>query len=199
MLKKLLSAAALTLIVVACGEKAGQPDTDTTGSVASASQTTTDAASTTGSTGGTVSNMSEDDKTFASKAGMGGLAEVQLGNLAMKNGSNADVKTFAQRMITDHSRANQELQQLATLKGLALPTELAGEHKEAFDHLSTLNGAEFDKAYMQHMVEDHEKDVAEFEKASTSVSDPELKDWAQRTLPTLRDHLTQAKAIADKL
>jgi putative membrane protein len=199
MLKKLLSAAALTLIVVACGEKAGQPDTDTTGSIASASQTTTDVASTTGSTGGTVSNMSEDDKTFASKAGMGGLAEVQLGNLAMKNGSNADVKTFAQRMITDHSRANQELQQLATLKGLALPTELAGEHKEAFDHLSTLNGAEFDKAYMQHMVEDHEKDVAEFEKASTSVSDPELKDWAQRTLPTLRDHLTQAKAIADKL
>jgi putative membrane protein len=195
-----IAAVVLTVALGGCRkENAGQPETDTTGTAQSASETSTASATTTGSTGGVVTNMTEDDKEFVSKAGMGGMAEVQMGNLELCKASNADVKAFGQRMVTDHSQANQELQQLAVTKGLALPTELAGEHKEAFDKLSGLTGSEFDKAYMKHMVEDHEKDVAEFDKASTSATDADVKGWAGKTLPTLKSHLEQAKATAKKL
>ena len=117
----------------------------------------------------------------------------------MQKASSADVKAFGQRMVTDHSKANDELSQLATAKGLALPTELGGEHKDALDHLSSLSGAEFDKAYMKHMVEDHVKDVAEFEKASTTAMDSDVKGWAGKTLPTLQQHLQLAKDVSSKL
>lgn len=195
-------AASLAALLIACTKenRTGQPETDTTGTAQSVQQTTDSAsATTTGDSGGTLSAMSNDDKEFVSEAGMGGLAEVQMGNLALQKAANADVKAFAQRMVTDHGKANAELAQLATTKGLALPAELGGEHKDAFDHLNSLNGAEFDKAYMKHMVEDHVKDVAEFDKASTSATDADVKAWAGKTLPTLKEHLEQAKATASKV
>jgi putative membrane protein len=188
------------LMLGACKEKntSGLPETETTGTAQAVSETSTASATTTGATGGSVTAMSNDDKDFVSKAGMGGMAEVQMGNLALQKASSADVKAFAQRMVTDHSKANEELSQLATTKGLALPTELGGEHKQALEHLTSLSGAEFDKAYMQHMVEDHDKDVAEFDKASTSAQDSDVKGWAGKTLPTLKEHQQMAKDIASK-
>jgi putative membrane protein len=198
---KVALAASLAVLLMACKaeDRSGQPETDTTGSVQSTTANDTASATTTGATGGTVSAMSNEDKEFVTEAGTGGLAEVQMGNLALQKASNADVKAFGQRMVTDHSKANAELAQLATTKGLALPTELTGEHKEMFDHLSSLSGAEFDKQYMKHMVEDHEKDVAAFDKASTSATDADVKGWAGKTLPTLQQHLEQAKSTARKV
>lgn len=192
--------AASLVLFIACDreDRTGQPETDTTGSVQS-EQNDTASATTTGVTGGTSSAMTNEDKDFVVEAGMGGLAEVQMGSLALQKASNANVKAFGQRMVTDHSKANDELAQFATAKGLALPTELAGEHKASLDHLSMLSGAEFDKMYMTHMVEDHEKDVAAFDKASTSATDADLKAWAGRTLPTLKEHLEQAKQTARKV
>ncbi|HJQ35634.1 MAG TPA: DUF4142 domain-containing protein [Thermoanaerobaculia bacterium] len=188
----------MLLMLAACGEKAGQPETETTGTAQSVQQTGTATATTTAATGGTSSALSPDDKEFVSKAGMGGLAEVQMGNLGLSKATSADVKAFAQRMVTDHSKANEELSQLATAKGVALPTELDGDHKAALDHLTSLTGADFDKAYMKHMVEDHEKDVAEFDKASTTAGDSDLKAWAGKTLPTLKEHLQLAKTVSSK-
>ena len=202
MFRKIAGAFALSLLVAACHseDRTGQPETDTTATTAQSAQETSSAtATTTGVGGGTVSAMAPDDKEFVTKAGMGGLFEVQAGNLALQKGTSADMKTFAQRMVTDHGKANAELAQLATTKGVALPTELAGEHKAAFDHLSSLSGAEFDKMYMQHMVEDHDKDVGEFEKASTSATDADVKTWAGKTLPTLKEHQSMAKQIASKV
>jgi putative membrane protein len=199
---KKFAIAALTVALAACGgeDRAGQPETETTGSVQSVQQTSeTASATTTGAMSGTAVAMTNEDKEFVSKAGMGGLAEVQMASLALQKASNADVKAFAQRMVTDHGMANAELAQMATTKGLALPTELAGEHKEGLDHLSTLSGAEFDKAYMKHMVEDHEKTVADFDKASTSATDSDVKAWAGQKLPTLKEHLAQAKETAKKV
>lgn len=186
-------------MLAACGEKAGLPETETTGTAQSVQSTGTATATTTASTGGTSSALSPDDKEFVTKAGIGGLAEVQMGNLGLSKASSADVKAFAQRMVTDHSNANAELAQLATAKGVALATELDADHKAAFDHLSSLSGAEFDKAYMKHMVEDHEKDVAEFDKASTTAGDSDLKAWAGKTLPTLKEHLELAKSVSSKV
>lgn len=199
---KSLSIATVCLLLAfpACKkeDRTGLPENETTGTTQAVSETTTASATTTGVTGGTSSAMAPEDKEFVSMAGMGGLAEVQMGNLALQKASNADVKAFAQRMVTDHSKANEELQQFATTKGVALPTELDGPPKDALEHLAALSGAEFDKAYMQHMVEDHQKDVAEFEKASTSAADTDLRAWAGRTVPTLHEHLSLAKEVAGK-
>lgn len=197
----------LAAALAACNsqtENAGQPATDTTASTATTDTTLTStmsdtAAMTTGATGGSSSNMSPEDKEFVSNAGMSSLAEVQMGTLGVQKATHADVKAFAQRLVTDHTKANGELQQLATTKGLALPTELDGDHKSGLGHLNGLSGAEFDKAYMQHMVEGHEKTVADFDKASQNAGDPDLKGWAGQILPTLQDHLRQAKDINRKL
>lgn len=199
MFKRMAGAIALTLLV-ACGpeDRTGQPETDTTATVP-AQDTSATSATTTGTSGGTLSAMAPEDKEFVSKAGMGGLFEVQAGNLALQKATSPDVKSFAQRMVTDHSAANAELARLATTKGLALPTELGGTHKGAYDHLAMLSGTELDKAYMQHMVDDHTKDVGELEKASTSATDADVKGFAAKTLPILQEHLKLAREVAGKV
>jgi putative membrane protein len=161
--------------------------------------TGTTSTTSTGATGGTVSALSEDDKKFMTKAAQGGMAEVQGGQTAASQATNADVKTFGQQMVTDHSAANGQLMQLATTKGMALPTETDAEHKKKLSELSKKTGAAFDKAYMADMVEDHEKDVKEFEKESKDGKDPDLKAWAAKTLPTLQHHLQMAKATNAKV
>ncbi len=194
-------AALLAVLLVGCDreDRTGLPETETTGSVQSEQQTGSASATTTGVAGGTRSEMTNEDKEFVTMAGLGGLAEVQMANLALQKATNADVKAFAQRMSTDHSKSNGEIAEFATAKGLALATELDGDPESALEHLSSLSGAEFDKAYMQHVIEDHERDVAAFDKASTSASDADLKAWAGRTLPTLKEHLELAKQTARKM
>lgn len=196
------AAVLMTLFFAACGgseDTSGMPETETTGTAQSVQQTGTATATTTGAAGGTMSTLTPEDKEFISKAGMGGLYEVQAGNLALQKAQSADVKAFAQRMVTDHGKSNAELQQLATAKGAALPAELDGDHEDAVQHLSALSGAEFDKAYMQHMVPDHEKTVADFNRASTTATDADLKAWAQKTLPVLQQHLQMARDVSSKL
>jgi putative membrane protein len=199
-LRNCIAVLALALTLIACrDEKAGQPETETTGTADAVSETSTASATTTQATGGTSSALSPDDKEFVSQAGMAGLAEVQMGNVAVQKASSADVRAYAQRMVTDHSKSNEELQQYATTKGVALPAELDAEHKNAMDHLNGLSGAEFDKAYMQHMVGDHQKAVSLFQNASTNATDTDLKNWATKTLPTLQEHLQLAETVNGKL
>ena len=191
----------LSFALAACQaeDRTGLPETATTGAEQSVQQTGSVTATTTGSSGGTVSALEPADKEFLSAAGMASLYEVQAGYLALQRASHADVKAFAQRMVTDHTAASGELSQLATAKGAALPTELAGDHKSALDHLSTLSGAEFDKAYMQHMVPDHQKDVAAFERTAGGSPDGDLKAWAGKMLPTLKEHLRLAVEVGGKV
>ena len=139
------------------------------------------------------------DQVFAREAAVGGMAEVELGNLASQKASNADVKQFGARMASDHAKANDELKQWASSKNVTLPTELDAKHKATADRLSKLSGDAFDKAYMHDMVRDHEEDVAAFKRASTSGKDPDLKAWAAKTLPTLEDHLKNAQDVAAKV
>ncbi len=143
--------------------------------------------------------LSAMDRKFMMKAAMGGMMEVNLGRVATKHGSNPGVKQFGQRMVTDHSKGGSELKQLAMHKGVRLPNSLDAEKKQMVTHLSKLSGANFDKAYMADMVKDHEEDVAEFEKAANECQDAALKAWAQKTLPTLRSHLEQARKVAGQV
>jgi putative membrane protein len=204
-----LVAALLVVAAMACrneNEKvnngaAGTTDTSSTSTTSTdtSGTTTTSTAATNTSTGGAVSNLSDQDKDFVMKAAQGGMAEVALGNMAASKATNADVKTFGSRMVTDHSKANDELKQLATTKGLTLPADAGAENQKTSDELSKKSGKDFDKAYMKDMVEDHEKDVKEFEKAAKDAKDADLKSWASKTLPTLQDHLKMAKDTQKKV
>lgn len=145
------------------------------------------------------SNLAPSDRHFMMKAAQGGMAEVELGQLAQEKGQNQDVKDFGKRMVDDHSKANDELKQLASDKGVPLPTSLDSKDQATKDRLSKLNGAAFDKAYINDMVKDHKMDVAEFKHESMSAKDPQLKDWASKTLPTLESHLQEAEKVAPKV
>jgi putative membrane protein len=137
--------------------------------------------------------LSSADQAFVKEAGLGGLMEVELGRLAAEKASNADVKQFGQRMVDDHGKANQQLSSIAQQKNVQVPTELTGKAKTEHDRLSKLSGEQFDRAYMQLMVQDHRKDVAEFRRQSTRAKDPDVKSFASQTLPTLEDHLKMAE------
>jgi putative membrane protein len=138
------------------------------------------------------------DRHFIHKAGQGGLAEVELGKLAAEKGQSDEVKKFGQRMVDDHSKANDQLKQLAESKGVTLPTDLSAKDKATKARLDKLSGEKFDRAYMNDMVQDHTKDVSEFKKESTTAKDSDVKNFASQTLPTLQDHLKEACSIAPK-
>jgi putative membrane protein len=144
------------------------------------------------------SQLGAADKKFIEKAAQGGMAEVELGKLAADKASSDDVKKFGQRMVDDHSKANDQLKQLAESKGVQVPQDLNAKDKATKDRLSKLSGAAFDSAYMKDMVQDHTKDVSEFRRASTAAKDQDVKSFASQTLPTLEEHLKQAQSIAPK-
>jgi len=129
------------------------------------------------------------DHHFVMDAASGGLAEVELGKLAADKATKDEVKKFAQRMADDHGKANDELKSLVQSKSITLPTMVDAKHKATIDRLSKLSGEAFDRAYVQEMLRDHEKDVAAFRNESRSGKDPEVKAWAGKTLPTLEEHL----------
>ena len=136
------------------------------------------------------------DQTFAKQAAMDGLAEVQLGKLAVDHAASPDVKQFGQRMVDDHGKANQELMALVKQKDITVPTALDRKHQQAAARFATLQGAAFDRAYMQQMVKDHEADVKRFRTEAEQGQDPELKRFAANTLPTLEAHLNMARTLA---
>jgi len=131
---------------------------------------------------------------FVAKASEGGMAEVEMGKLASQKGTAPAVREFGQRMVTDHTKANSELEAIAARKSLTPTKMLKPEHKKALDDLRGKSGKDFDAAYAALMVKDHEEDVALFAGAS-SLSDSELAAFASKTLPTLRDHLQMAKQL----
>jgi putative membrane protein len=141
-------------------------------------------------------SLTSSDQKFALEAAMGGMAEVEMGRLAVQHGSSAAVKQFGQRMVDDHSQANSELMQLASTKGITLPTGLDAKHQSEIAKMSQLSGAAFDRAYSKEMVKDHEKDVALFQKQSMRGADSDLKSLAAKTLPTLQEHLQMARALS---
>jgi putative membrane protein len=143
--------------------------------------------------------LTNQDQKFVMEAAQGGMMEVELGRLAAQKASSAEVKAFGQRMVTDHSKANQQLMELAANKGLTLTKTLPADMQKEHDKLASLSGAEFDRMYMQHMLKDHKKDVSEFEKESQKATDTGVRSFVQQTLPVLREHLTLAESTASKV
>ena len=134
-------------------------------------------------------SLSSRDRTFVMQAGQLSMMEVELGRLAVKRGSSAGVKQYGQEMVEDHTRANQELMQLAMQKKVELPTEMSTQNTALIDRLSGLSGKSFDTAYKQAMIDSHKQAIALFEAQSQQGQDPELKAWATQKLPNLQAHL----------
>ena len=143
-------------------------------------------------------NLSDADQTFLKEADEIDMGEVKLGKLAQNDAAVAVIKKFGERMVTDHSRMNKELREIAQKKGFTLPEKLDQTHKELFDQLCKLKGADFDRAYSKDMVSGHEKAIERFEAEAKNGHDPDVKAWAEKWLPTLREHLKLAReAVKD--
>ena len=134
-------------------------------------------------------SLSSRDRTFVMQAGQLSMMEVELGRLAVQRGSSAGVKQYGQEMVEDHTRANQELMQLAMQKKVELPTEMSTQNTALIDRLSGLSGRSFDTAYKQAMIDSHNQAIALFQAQSQQGQDPQLKAWATQKLPKLQAHL----------
>lgn len=168
------------------------------GMVTVAAQQSSNDKMTSDSSGTSSAKLAPTDRQFIKKAAEGGLAEVEFGKLASEKAESSDVKQFGQRMVDDHTKANDQLKQVASEKGVTVPDKLSAKDAATKARLEKLSGKAFDRAYMRDMVTDHTKDVSEFRMESKNAKDPDVKNFASQTLPTLKDHLKEAKSIAPK-
>ena len=140
--------------------------------------------------------LSAADASFVQMAAQGGMAEIQMGQLADSTSKSKAVKAYAEQMIKDHTTANDQLKQIATAKGAVLPTGVNDEQQKTMTMLQGEKGRKFDHDYIASQVEDHTTMVSTFQTESTSSSDPDLKNFAATTLPIVQEHLTEAQKLA---
>jgi putative membrane protein len=140
-------------------------------------------------------SLSNHDKEFIMNAASGNMLEVKLGKVAEKQASSEKVKKFGQHMVTNHSKANQELTEIAQKENFNPPTEMDKKDQDTYDRLSKLKGHNFDREYMRDMVSDHKGDIAAFEKESKEGKNANVKQFAEKTIPTLKEHLHMAEEI----
>lgn len=183
-----IPAIALIFIISSCGN-ANTPDPK------EQADSTNEARIEDTSTPGVQPAVSEADSRFAVDAANGGMAEVQLGQVAQEKATDPKVKEFATMMVADHTKANEELKSLAGIKGITLPSAPSEEMQEAATDINAKTGKDFDKAYIDQMVKDHKKTVDLFEDGQKNVKDAELKAFIDKTLPVLKTHLDHAQTI----
>ena len=191
MKRLLIPSMALSALLLACNS----PESTNT-STDSVANTTTD---TTTMVHDEMRNDSSDNsEDFISDAATGGVMEVKLGELAKTNAASKAVKDFAAMMVRDHSKANDELKEIAVKNNVTIPATLPDKNQKHIDDLSKKNGAEFDKDYISLMVDDHEDDIKMFERCAKKDDEKaDVKAFAAKTLPTLYKHLDAAKKIKD--
>jgi putative membrane protein len=171
----------------------------TTSPTTAQSNAKTDPAPTSKATSSKHTTKMISDTTFAREAAEAGIAEVKFGQLAEDKGSSQEVKDFGKRMVTDHTKANDQLKADASKEKFTLPTDMSKRDQMAYDRLSKLSGTAFDRAYARDMVRDHRADIAEFMSESKNGKQEWTKDFALQTLPTLREHLKQAEEMLHKV
>jgi putative membrane protein len=144
-------------------------------------------------------DLAHADKSFLTSAYEDGLAEVKLGEMARRKTGNPDVKSYAARIDTDHTKATVELKTLAESKKVTVATDVTTMAAAKAKLLDAKVGADFDKGFVSAMVSDHKKAVKAFEKAANEAKDTDVKAFAAKTLPTLKEHLTMAEDLQKKV
>ncbi len=179
---------AVTILGVSCG---GNSDTvannDTTTNMTDASAMATTSSDT----------SMKDDRDFVMEAANGGMMEVELGKYAAAHATSAKVKEFGNMMVTDHTKANDELKSIAASKNITIPATMDEDTQKKVTDLESKKGADFDKAYVDMMVDDHQEDIDKFKKEATDGNDADVKAFAAKTLPVLQKHLDSIKSIKD--
>lgn len=187
----LLAAATITVCFQACSgnKKSGNADSTTV-----KTDSTTVSATSTDSSATVLA-----DTTFASKAAVGGMAEVALGKMAAAKSSDAKIKDFGNMMVTDHGKANDELKAIAQKENMTLPATLDAQHQAKRDSLSKLSGKDFDQAYVNAMIEGHKKTLALMQSEAANGKDAGLKAFAAKTAPVVQTHLDAIQKIHDSM
>jgi putative membrane protein len=199
MRKTLLCTGVLALaFAIGCTQQRGSERANETGKGADQTTSQTGTTGTTAATGSDAamrdtSQLTQDDRQFVSEAALGGMMEVQLGQLAQEKGQSDAVKQLGQTLANDHQQANQQLQSIAQAKQIDVPTSMDQSHQKSISQLQNRSGAGFDRAFIQEVIRHHQKDIAQFREQSTKTQDPALRDFTSSTLPTLEKHLQQAR------
>jgi putative membrane protein len=193
---KKISFVLLALPLVFACNNGGKDSVEKADSANEAKSDTTSSTDTTNkmSSAGTLA-VDQSTADFMVKVADVGMTEIKLGGIAQDKATNKRVKDFGAMMTTDHSKANDELKSLARRKNVTLPESIGEDHQKKIDDLSKKSGKDFDRAYIDMMVDGHQSAVNDFEKASNNTKDADVKSWVDKTLPTLKMHLDSAKAI----
>ena len=190
----------IAAVVFACKKEENYNATSTETSGTSASATATTGTYTTTATTATTGTVTDKDKDFITDVGKAGKAEVDVAQDAVTHATNADVKSFAQKLVDDHTKANDDLAKLAASRGVTLPSEMEAKMKEAKERLMKVTGKSFDQAFIKQMVDDHTSLIKKFEDKSKETGvDADLKKFVDDKLPVLREHLKTAKGLQTKL
>jgi len=139
------------------------------------------------------------DQEFAAEAAENAQAAIQLGQMAVQQGTNEDVKIYAQQMVHDHTKIYNQIKQLASRKGIAIPSEMGSTNRLEMENLSRFSGNEFDRAYMRLMMEDRTRDESLFGRVALQGDDPDLKAWAKKNLGAIKQQFRSARSIARDL
>ena len=139
------------------------------------------------------------DRDFVKMAAENSLTEIKLGQLAQDHSASETIKKYGQRVMADHTKMNKELMPIAKSLNMTLPDKLAKKHQDWFDKLSKLKGADFDRAYVKDMVAEHQDEIKKFEMEAKNSKNTEVKAWAEKWLPNIREHLKLAQAAAKEV
>lgn len=192
-MKKLIYVMAVSVLAFQACNSGNKDAKESADSLNMAKDTTTN----TSATGGIA--VYEADAKFTTQAAVGGMAEVELGKLALEKSSNPQVKEFATMMVKDHGMANTELMAIAKQKNITLPSTVDDDHKKKMDDLSKKTGADFDKAYVSAMVDGHKSTLKLMEDESKDGKDADLKSFATKTAPVVQSHLVMINKINDSM
>lgn len=143
--------------------------------------------------------ISDRDRKFVKETIEGGLYEIKLSDLALRKGSSPEVKLLAKTMVDDHTKAANELRDLASKKGIAISNTLSDKAMSYFEKISKKEGKDFDKAYTKCMMMDHKHDICKFKRQVKKGSDADLKTWASNTIPILKRHKAMTKETCKAL
>lgn len=146
-----------------------------------------------------VTDNLEDESEFLVEAASGGLYEIEMAKLAQQKAQSQEVKDLANRLLEDHTQANEKLKQLATSKGINVPAAMGDEEQRKYNQFSEMATEEFDEDYIEQMVKDHKDDISEFEEAAEDLDDPDVKAFASSTLPALKEHLSIAEQLEENV
>lgn len=187
----LITMIALTLgLFQACKSNKSAGNGDSTAGTSDTSMKMTDTTKK-----GAMASTANPDSAFTTKAAVGGMAEVALGKLALSKSTNTKIKDFAQMMVTDHGKANDELMSIAKSKNITLPANVDADHQKKMDDLSTKSGKDFDKAYVDAMIDGHKKTLDLMQDEAKNGKDADFKAFAAKTAPVVQHHLDAIKTI----